>query len=179
MDIGRWDAVTRQCEGLAVIEALASQHVLHICTCYMSEYPTCSYIKFVLHCNLYYFDIEYSIFLIRYLHIESFEFSAHSREHLQLCDAGMVFYVAVTVGHPSHHVETKEPPWEVVSLTTSIMFHAFSIQTSWETFGDSGRDTSGIPSNCSGFQSTSRLDPAIWKISLHFRYSGSQTLEEY
>lgn len=100
MDIGRWDAVTRQCEGLAVIEALASQHVLHICTCYMSEYPKCSYIKFVLHCNLYHFDIEYSIFLIRYLHIELFEFSAHSREHLQLCDAGMVFYVAVTVGLP-------------------------------------------------------------------------------
>lgn len=96
-------------------------------------------------------------------------------------------------GYPSQHVETKEPPWEVVSVTTSIMFHDFSIQTSWETFGDSGRDTSGIPSNCSGFQSTSRLDPAIWKISLyfiwcgmrtksttlHFRYSGSQTLEEY
>ena len=78
-------------------------------------------------------------------------------------------------GYPSQLVETKEPPWEVVSLTTSIMFHDFSIQTSWETFGDSGRDTSGIPSNCSGFQSTSRLDSAIWKIRLYFIWCGMRT----
>ncbi len=49
----RWDAVTRQCEGFAVSEALPYQHVLHM-YCYMSKYPKCSYIKFVLRCNSYY-----------------------------------------------------------------------------------------------------------------------------
>ena len=137
----RRDAVTQQCEGFAVSEALAYQHVLHMYFLYeqISKQNIYIYINLCikLHCNLY-VDIDITYFLDD---ICTFEFSTHSCEHLQLCDAGMVFYVAVTVGHPNQHVETKEPPWEVVSLTTSIMFHDFSIPTFWETFDDSGRDT--------------------------------------